>query len=80
MSHENLVHPITHLFIDEASQASEPACLIPTCGLLKPTGSLVLAGDPLQLGPVVISQNARKIGLGEHRIEYNNYLFVLKKA
>ncbi|XP_028160165.1 putative helicase mov-10-B.2 [Ostrinia furnacalis] len=57
-------HPITHLFIDEAAQASEPACLIPMCGLLEKNGSLVLAGDPLQLGPVVISNNARLQGLG----------------
>ncbi|KAL0819793.1 hypothetical protein ABMA28_007831 [Loxostege sticticalis] len=56
--------PITHLLIDEAAQASEPATLIPLCGLLDTTGSLVLAGDPLQLGPVVISNNARLLGLG----------------
>ncbi|XP_052756472.1 putative helicase mov-10-B.1 [Galleria mellonella] len=55
---------ITHLFIDEAAQASEPACLIPASGLLHPKGLLVLAGDPLQLGPVVISHKAKEIGLG----------------
>ncbi|XP_062532156.1 RNA helicase Mov10l1 isoform X2 [Bombyx mori] len=55
---------ITHLFIDEAAQASEPASLIPICGLLSTAGSLVLAGDPLQLGPVIISQKAKEIGLG----------------
>ncbi|KAI5643202.1 AAA domain-containing protein [Phthorimaea operculella] len=56
--------PITHLFIDEAAQASEPACLIPITGLLAGNGRLTLAGDPLQLGPVVISSQARKLGLG----------------
>ncbi|XP_061721856.1 putative helicase mov-10-B.1 [Cydia pomonella] len=55
----------THVFIDEAAQASEPASLIPLCGLLQPGGALVLAGDPLQLGPVVISREASKLGLGE---------------
>lgn len=58
--------PITHLFIDEAAQASEPVTLIPLCGLLEPSGSLVLAGDPLQLGPVIISNNARLLGLGNY--------------
>ncbi|XP_026314973.1 RNA helicase Mov10l1-like isoform X2 [Hyposmocoma kahamanoa] len=61
---KRLKRPITHLFIDEAAQASEPACLIPICGLLSPNGALVLAGDPLQLGPVIISHNARRLGLG----------------
>ncbi|KAJ2938784.1 hypothetical protein O0L34_g3405 [Tuta absoluta] len=56
--------PITHLFIDEAAQASEPACLIPMTGLLAANGRLTLAGDPLQLGPVIISHQARKLGLG----------------
>ncbi|CAB3246161.1 unnamed protein product [Arctia plantaginis] len=56
--------PVTHLFIDEAAQASEPACLIPAGGLLAPSGQLVLAGDPHQLGPVIISHAARDIGLG----------------
>lgn len=56
--------PVTHLFIDEAAQASEPASLIPMVGLLAPRGALVLAGDPLQLGPVVISHNASALGLG----------------
>ncbi|XP_059053363.1 putative helicase mov-10-B.1 [Achroia grisella] len=55
---------ITHLFIDEAAQASEPACLIPASGLLRTNGLLVLAGDPLQLGPVIISHDAKEIGLG----------------
>ena len=39
----------THLFIDEAGQATEPLCLIPMT-LLGPKGHLVLAGDPHQ-GP-----------------------------
>ncbi|KAI5643200.1 AAA domain-containing protein [Phthorimaea operculella] len=56
--------PITHLFIDEASQASEPACLIPITGLLSPRGSLTLAGDPQQLGPVIMSRHAKELGLG----------------
>ncbi|XP_063387699.1 RNA helicase Mov10l1-like [Cydia fagiglandana] len=59
----------THVFIDEAAQASEPASLIPLCGLLKPGGALVLAGDPQQLGPVVISREASKLGLDHEFID-----------
>lgn len=61
--------PITHLFIDEAAQASEPAALIPISSLLANNGQLVLAGDPHQLGPVVISFKANKIGLGTSLME-----------
>lgn len=63
---KTLSHHITHLFIDEAAQASEPACLIPVCGLLTTSGTLVLAGDPQQLGPVVISNLAHKQGFGTY--------------
>ncbi|XP_026734612.1 putative helicase mov-10-B.2 [Trichoplusia ni] len=61
---KSLMPHISQLFIDEAAQASEPACLIPVCGLLTPGGTLVLAGDPQQLGPVVISSLANKQGFG----------------
>ncbi|XP_063539348.1 RNA helicase Mov10l1-like [Cydia strobilella] len=83
----------THVFIDEAAQASEPASLVPQCGLLQPGGALVLAGDPQQLGPVVISREASKLGLGVSLMErlkrhctlYSderrdpNYIMMLKK-
>lgn len=55
---------MSHLFIDEAAMASEPATLVPVCGLLAPGGSLVLAGDPQQLGPVCLSREAGDRGLG----------------
>ncbi|KAJ8724040.1 hypothetical protein PYW07_008020 [Mythimna separata] len=64
MKGRNIPQHITHLFIDEAAQASEPMSLIPVCGLLKRSGALVLAGDPHQLGPVIISRNAHNLGLG----------------
>ena len=37
----------THLFIDEAGQATEPECLIPMT-MLGPRGHMALAGDPHQ--------------------------------
>ncbi|XP_063539362.1 RNA helicase Mov10l1-like [Cydia strobilella] len=60
---------MSHLFIDEAAQASEPATLVPVTGLLAPAGMLVLAGDPMQLGPVCISRDAKDRGLGKSLME-----------
>lgn len=57
-----------YLFIDEAGHASEPEALIPF-GLLKPEGCVILAGDPMQLGPVCLSRTAARIGLGESLLE-----------
>ncbi|XP_073950288.1 putative helicase mov-10-B.1 [Choristoneura fumiferana] len=59
----------THIFIDEAAQASEPAALVPVCGLLTPGGALVLAGDPRQLGPFCVSREAKAQGLGVSLME-----------
>ncbi|KAG7298079.1 hypothetical protein JYU34_018849 [Plutella xylostella] len=75
--------PITHLFIDEAAQASEPACLVPAAGLLQARGQLVLAGDPLQLGPVVISHDAARKGLGislMERLRDQNPLYLARRG
>ncbi|RVE55283.1 hypothetical protein evm_000181, partial [Chilo suppressalis] len=60
---------MSHLFIDEAAQASEPAALIPITGLLAPNGRLVLAGDPKQLGPMCISREAHNRGLGKSLLQ-----------
>ncbi|XP_048864383.1 RNA helicase Mov10l1 isoform X4 [Brienomyrus brachyistius] len=54
----------THMFIDEAGQATEPETLIPLGLLSESEGQIVLAGDPHQLGPVVKSQQADTFGLG----------------
>jgi hypothetical protein len=62
---------MSHVFIDEAAQASEPSALIPITGLLAPRGLLVLAGDPRQLGPVCISREAHRRGLGTFYAPYN---------
>ncbi|XP_049877513.1 putative helicase mov-10-B.1 [Pectinophora gossypiella] len=66
---------MSHVFVDEAAQAKEPAALVPITGLLAPRGQLVLAGDPQQLGPVCISREAAKRGLGESLLErlWNTY-------
>ncbi|XP_039091687.1 RNA helicase Mov10l1 isoform X2 [Hyaena hyaena] len=59
----------THVFVDEAGQASEPECLIPL-GLVSGTnGQVVLAGDPMQLGPVIKSRLAMAYGLNVSMLE-----------
>lgn len=67
----------THVFVDEAGHSLEPECLIPVVGLMSPWepsqrgtgGHLVLAGDPLQLGPVIRSKLARSYGFGVSLLE-----------
>jgi helicase MOV-10 len=61
----------THVFIDECGQALEPAALVPIAGVLRKAmddqlgGQVILAGDPMQLGPVCNSIEAENFGLGE---------------
>ena len=52
--------------IDEATQAVEPACLIP---LHQGARRLVLVGDQCQLPPTVTSVDARRAGLGRSLFE-----------
>ncbi|KAM5170154.1 RNA helicase Mov10l1 [Mantella aurantiaca] len=59
----------THVFVDEAGQASEPECLIPLGLVSEVTGQIVLAGDPMQLGPVIKSGLAMAYGLGISLLE-----------
>lgn len=51
--------------VDEAGQAMEPATWIP----LKKSIRTVIAGDPEQLPPVVKSERAAKLGLGQSLLE-----------
>ncbi|XP_075394590.1 RNA helicase Mov10l1-like [Tenrec ecaudatus] len=59
----------THVFVDEAGQALEPECLIPLGFILNSSGQIVLAGDPMQLGPVVKSRLASAYGLNISLLE-----------
>lgn len=54
------------VLIDEATQATEPECLIP---IVKGTKQLVLVGDHCQLGPVVVSKAAAKAALTQSLFE-----------
>nr|XP_032625295.1 RNA helicase Mov10l1 [Chelonoidis abingdonii] len=59
----------THVFVDEAGQASEPECLIPLGLISEVNGQIVLAGDPMQLGPVIKSTLAVAYGLNISMLE-----------
>lgn len=59
----------SHIFLDEAGQASEPEAMVPISHLCQKETVVVLAGDPMQLGPVVFSRDAEALGLGTSYLE-----------
>lgn len=54
------------MLIDEATQATEPECLIPIVAGAK---QVVLVGDHCQLGPVVMCKKAANAGLTQSLFE-----------
>jgi len=62
--------PFDAILCDEAGQATVPEALIPLCAPLSgPRTSIVLAGDPKQLGPIVHSRLASVRGLSLSLLE-----------
>lgn len=59
----------SHIFLDEAGQASEPETIIPISHLCKRETVVILAGDPMQLGPVIYSKESEGHGLGKSYLE-----------
>ncbi|KAI9194377.1 hypothetical protein LWI28_005431 [Acer negundo] len=59
----------THIFLDEAGQASEPESMVPIACHCQRDTVVVLAGDPMQLGPVIHSREAESYGLGKSYLE-----------
>lgn len=59
-------HYFTHLFIDECGSSTEISTLLPIA--CAPHARIVLSGDPKQLGPVVTSTHASRLGLGKYVI------------
>ncbi|KAI0027031.1 P-loop containing nucleoside triphosphate hydrolase protein [Vararia minispora EC-137] len=53
----------THIFVDEAGQATEPEVMISVKTMADLQTNVVLAGDPRQLGPIIRSAVARRLGL-----------------
>lgn len=59
----------THIFIDEAGQATEAETMTAMKTITTPSTQLVLCGDPKQLGPIITSSVARELGMGVSFLE-----------
>ncbi|KAF5356561.1 hypothetical protein D9758_008259 [Tetrapyrgos nigripes] len=59
----------SHIFIDEAGQATEPEVMIAIKGIADGRTNVVLSGDPKQLGPIIRSGVARALGLEKSLLE-----------
>ncbi|KAF8630294.1 hypothetical protein AX15_003007 [Amanita polypyramis BW_CC] len=59
----------SHIFVDEAGQATEPEALVGIKTLANPNTNIILAGDPKQLGPIIRSPVARELGLQKSYLE-----------
>lgn len=59
----------THVFVDEAGQVSELERLIPLGLVSEADSQTVLAGDPMQFGPVIKSRLAMAYGLNVSVLE-----------
>ena len=66
-------HSFSAVVVDEAGHAWEPeiCCTFPF--LLKPSGLLVLAGDPQQLGPVTYSDSSLNVSMLERILQCGPY-------
>ncbi|KAG9044286.1 hypothetical protein FS837_008416 [Tulasnella sp. UAMH 9824] len=53
----------SHIFIDEAGQAMEPEIMVPIKTMADEKTTIVLSGDPKQLGPIIRSTVASHLGL-----------------
>ena len=59
----------THIFVDEAGQATEPEVMIGIKTMADNDTNVVLSGDPKQLGPIIRSAVARELGLEKSYLE-----------
>ncbi|CAI9108746.1 OLC1v1008426C1 [Oldenlandia corymbosa var. corymbosa] len=59
----------SHIFLDEAGQASEPETMVPIAHFCHANTVVTLAGDPQQLGPLTFSKISENFGLGKSYLE-----------
>lgn len=59
----------SHVFVDEAGQATEPEVMIGIKSMSDGNTNVILSGDPKQLGPIIRSNAARTLGLETSFIE-----------
>ena len=59
----------THIFIDEAGQATEPEVFVSIKMMADNNTNIVLSGDPKQLGPIIRSGVAWELGLETSYLE-----------
>ena len=59
----------SHIFVDEAGQATEPEAFVSIKTMADNSTNIVLSGDPKQLGPIIRSGIARELGLEKSYIE-----------
>ncbi|TFK72808.1 P-loop containing nucleoside triphosphate hydrolase protein [Pluteus cervinus] len=59
----------THIFIDEAGQATEPEAVVSVRTLAGQRTNVILSGDPQQLGPIIRSGIANQLKLGVSFLE-----------
>lgn len=72
----------THVIIDEAGQSVETETLIPMTLLERNRGQVILAGDPKQLGPILLSSinKLEQVGFGTSFLErLSQHPFYIKK-
>ncbi|EUD67514.1 hypothetical protein C922_02220 [Plasmodium inui San Antonio 1] len=56
----------SQVLVDEATQSTEPECLVP---LVTGAKKIVLVGDHCQLGPIIVCKKAANAGLGKSLFE-----------
>ncbi|KAF8632178.1 hypothetical protein AX17_004918 [Amanita inopinata Kibby_2008] len=59
----------SHIFVDEAGQATEPETFVSIKTMADSSTNIVLSGDPKQLGPIIRSTVARVLGLEKSYLE-----------
>ncbi|KAI0945598.1 hypothetical protein AcW1_001783 [Taiwanofungus camphoratus] len=59
----------THMFVDEAGQATEAEVMTAIKTMVTPSTQIILSGDPKQLGPIIRSSIARELGFGISYLE-----------